>query len=150
MLTLALAAAAMIPPPPGWTPPHADGPGAFCGRTFTLQLVQGERLAMDWPGEMFINDSYGTYRISTAAGAVVVSEDGARTRPAGRSQRIANGRFRSYGATTYSIAVPRNQNVKAVTVRFPAGTSRATADGLLRRISLSRAAGTQCLAPHEG
>lgn len=144
-----LTLAALIPPPPGWTPPQASGPGTFCGRTFTLGLQQGETISARWPGEVFINDVYGTYDIDTGAGRVTVSEDGARARPTGSSRRAAAG-FRSYGSNTYVLRIARHELVKAVTVRFAAGTPRPAADALLSRIRAGVATTTQCLRPTEG
>lgn len=149
---LLLTIAALIPPPPGWTPPQASGPGTFCGRTFRLELTATERLAVQWPGEMFINDVYGTYYVTTPGGDVVVTEDGARTQPTGRSRALTAGRtrFRAFADRRYALAVPGNANIKAVTVRFPEGTSDAAARAFLSRVALGIPAGATCLRPENG
>jgi hypothetical protein len=146
---LLLTLAAMIPPPPGWTPPTASGPGTFCGHTFRLELTPAERIAVMWAGEIFINDVYGTYYVTTAGGDVVLTEDGARTRPSGRSRDFTAGRtrFRSYGERRYSVAVAGNPSIRAVTVRFPEGTSDRAARAFLGRVRLGAPAGAQCLRP---
>lgn len=148
---LLLTFAALIPPPPDWTPPQVNGPGAFCGRTFRLELNQAELVRVMWPGEMFINDVYGTYYVTTPGGDVVVTEDGARTRPTGRSRAMTIGRtrFRAFPERRYSVAVAGNPNVRAVTVRFPDGTSAATARAFLSRMRLGHGNAAQCLAPRE-
>lgn len=146
---LLLTIAALIPPPPGWTPPQASGPGTFCGRTFRLQLSPADRIRVMWPGEMFINDVYGTYYVTTPSGDVVVTEDGARTRPTGRSRAMTAGRtrFRVFADQRYALTVPGNANIKAVTVRFPEGTSDAAARAFLSRVALGIPADAICLRP---
>jgi len=148
---LLLTLAALIPPPPGWTPPTASGPGIFCGRAFRLEMSAAERVAGQWPGEMFINDVYGTYHVTTSGRDVVVTEDGARTRPRGRSRPFTTGRtrFRAYGELLYSVAVAGNSPIRAITVRFPEHTSEAVARALLSRVRLGVPTGTACLRPEE-
>lgn len=144
-----LTIAALIPPPPGWTPPQASGPGTFCGATFRLALAQGETIRADWPGEVFINDVFGTYRIATPGGEVVVTENGPRTRLTGRASVFRAGAttFRSYGNGGYALGVRGNETIKAVIVRFPTGTSEAAARAMLSRLSAGTPAGATCLQP---
>lgn len=146
---LLLTLAALIPPPPGWTPPQASGPGTFCGRQFRLALSQSETIRADWPGEVFINDVFGTYRVATAGGEVVISENGPTSRLTGRSRAFRAGAttFRSHGNGGYALAVRGSEVVKSVTVRFPGGTNDAAARALLSRISAGTPAGATCLEP---
>ncbi len=146
---LLLTIAALIPPPPDWTPPRASGPGTFCGRTFRLALMENESIRADWPGEVFINDVFGTYRVTTPGGEVVITENGARTRLTGRSLTYRAGAttFRSHGSDGFSLTIPGNETIKAVTVRFPNGTSHAVSRALLSRIRSGVPAGTACLQP---
>ena len=146
---LLLTIAALIPPPPDWTPPRASGPGTFCGATFRLAMQQGETIRADWPGEVFINDVFGTYRLTTPGGEIVITENGPRTVPAGRPVMVRAGEttFRAHQDGVYALRVRGNQNIKAVTVRFPSGTSEAAARALLSRVSAGTPAGATCLEP---
>ncbi len=147
---LLLTLSALIPPPPDWTPPRASGPGNLCGTRFTLAMVAGETVRADWPGEIFINDVFGTYRVTTPAGEVVITENGSRTRPTGHSHPFEAGAvtFSAYADGAYAFAVQDSETVKAVTVRFPDGTSEEAARALLSRMGAGRpAADLDCLSP---
>lgn len=146
---LLLTIAALIPPPLNWEPPQARGPGTFCGATFRLELAGGEIIRADWPGEVFINDVFGTYRIMTANGEVVITENGPRTMPAGRPVTFRAGAsiFRAHRDGVYALRVRGNHNIRAVTVRFPGGTSEADSRALLSRISAGTPTSAACLQP---
>lgn len=80
---IALLAAMLIPPPPDWTPPRMTGPGLLCGSSFGLDLRPGETGTWEWPGEIFMNDVFGTVHVATPRGEVLINENGDRTRPQG-------------------------------------------------------------------
>ena len=146
---LLLTIAALIPPPPDWTPPRASGPGTFCGATFRLALQQGETIRADWPGEVFVNDVFGSNRISTPDGEVVIAENGPRTMPAGRPVTFRAGAtiFYAHQGNVYALRVRGDRNIRGVTVRFLEGTSDAAVRAMLSRISAGTPAGATCLRP---
>lgn len=149
-MLMLLPLAALIPPPPDWEPPRANGPGTFCGRTFTIEVRAGERIWQEWPGEMAQRDVYGTYHLETPRGEIVLSEDGERARPQGPAMPVPpqpGVPFSSYGDRVYAASMQDRGNVKALTVRFSEDYPAADHLNLLSRVRRGRAPQTTCLAP---
>jgi hypothetical protein len=145
-----LLAAMLIPPPPGWTPPHFTGPGLLCANRYGLDPPAGESATVDWPGEIFINDLFSTFRIATPRGEVVITENGPRTRPDGRWRRAGRSGthvIRDHGGGVYSVEVGASGNIRAVTLRFPSGFGTAGQRALLARLRIEAPASPACLRP---
>ena len=145
-----LLAAMLIPPPPDWQPPHFAGPGLLCANQYGLNLVAGESAAMDWPGEIFMNDLFSTFRVATRNGEVVITENGPRTRPTGRWRRAGRSGthfIRDHGGGVYSVEVATSGNIRAVTLRFPSGFGRGEQRGMLARLRIDAPANPVCLRP---
>ncbi len=150
MIATFLAAAMLIPPPPGWTPPHVAGPGLLCGSRYGLQLAAGESATMDWPGEVFINDVFSTFRVRAPQGEVVITENGPTTRPSNPGRRAARAGSRfilDHGGGVYSVQVAGTGNIRAVTLRFPAGFATADRRAMLSRLRIDASPDPQCLRP---
>lgn len=148
MLTVLLAF--LIPPPPDWEPPRAAGPGVFCGLSFTIDVEAGEAISQDWPGEMAMSDVYGTYRLETAQGPVVLREEGDRVRPRGKTMPVPpqpGVPFSRYGDRLYSVSMPDSGNVTALSVRFGEDYPASNHLNLLSRVRRGRAPATTCLEP---
>lgn len=150
MMIAAIAAALLIPPPPDWTPPRMTGPGLLCGSSFGLDLRAGETGTWAWPGEVFINDVFGTVRVATPHGEVLITENGPRTRPSGRWQRagrVGTRIIRGHGGGLYSVEVAASGNIRAVTLRFPSGFGTGEQRALLARLRVDAPRNPQCLQP---
>ena len=144
-----LLAAMLIPPPPDWTPPRMTGPGLLCGSSFGLNLRAGETGTWEWPGEIFINDVFGTVHVATPRGEVLITENGARTRPQGpwrRAGRAGTHIIRSHGGGVYSIEV-NSGYIRAVTLRFPSSFGTGEQRAVLARLLIDAPRNPQCLRP---
>ncbi len=145
-----LVAALLIPPPPDWQPPRMSGPGLLCGSSFGLDLRVGETGTWDWPGEIFINDIFGTVHVATPRGEVLITENGARTRPSGawrRAGRSGTHVIRDHGGGVYSVEVSTGAAVRAVTLRFAPTFPAAERRAVLARLRIDAPPNPQCLQP---
>jgi hypothetical protein len=144
----AFLAALLIPPPPDWRPPHVAGPGLLCANAYGIDLLAGESATMDWPGEVFMNDLFSTFHIATPRGEVLVTENGPTTRPRGpgrRAGRIGARLIRDHGGGVYSVEVATSGNIRAVTLRFPAGFATGERRALLARLHIDPPPHPVCL-----
>ena len=150
MIAFTLAAAMLIPPPPDWTPPRMVGPGLLCGSSFGLDLRPGEAGTWGWPGEIFINDIFGTVHVATPRGEVLITENGARTRPTGtwrRAGRAGTHVIRDHGGGVYSVEVSTSGTIRAVTLRFAPTFAPADRRAVLSRLRIDAPRNPQCLQP---
>jgi hypothetical protein len=142
--------AMMNVPPPGWQPPHVTGPGLLCGDVFGFDLLAGESGTYDWPGEVFMNDVFGTIHLRMPQGEVIVTENGARTRLHGHGLRVAQVDGRSvedHGQGVYSVDVATSGNIRALTLRFGNGFGQPETLAALRRLRIDAPPHPACLVP---
>ena len=140
----------LIPPPPDWQPPHYTGPGLMCAHRYGLDLVAGESATVDWPGEIFMNDLFSTFHVRTPRGEVLITENGATTRPSGpwrRAGRIGTHFIRSHGGGVYSVEVANGGAIHAVTLRFPSGFGTGEQRAMLARLHIEAPPNPPCLMP---
>lgn len=142
--------ALLIPPPVDWAPPRAAGPGVFCGHSFTIVVEAGESISQEWPGEMAQSDVYGSYRIETSHGSVVLREEGDRARPRGNAMPVPprpGVPFSRYDDRVYSISMSDAGNITALSVRFSEDYPASGHLEMLSRVRRGRAPATVCLEP---
>jgi hypothetical protein len=146
----AMLLAMMNVPPPGWQPPHVAGPGLLCGDAFGVDLLAGESATYDWPGEVFMNDLFGTIHVVTPRGEVIVTENGERTRPQGPwhgAGRVDGRALRDHGQGVYSVEVATSGNIRAITLRFGSGFAPTDQAAVLGRLHIDPPPHPVCLAP---
>ena len=147
---MSFVAAMLIPPPPDWQPPYASGPGLYCGHVFGVDILEGERVSAEWPGEIFMNDLYGTHHIDGPHGRVTISENGERTRPTGDASlvgAVGDLPLRRYDERTYAMELSGDGRIRAVSIRFPEAFSVDERRRFLERLHATKPEGVECLEP---